>query len=140
MPGLQLLALSPSRTMPWLESLRRLLAGLGIPIRRPGKNATGLVAAIVVIDREDLSMPCIGVGDEEAVVDQLRLAVERGALGKFDGADWSAEKIQWFFFGEDAGRLEAVLLEALRAEPRCRGARLRITRNGIAGPWRETRI
>jgi hypothetical protein len=107
MPGLQLLALSPSRTMPWLESLRRLLAGLGIPIRRPGKNATGLVAAIVVIDREDLSMPCIGVGDEEAVVDQLRLAVERGALGKFDGADWSAEKIQWFFFGEDAGRLEA---------------------------------
>ena len=85
-------------------------------------------------------MPSIGVADEEAIIDHLRGAVERGAQGKFDGADWSAEKIQWFFFGEDATRLEAVMLGALRAEPRCKGALLRVTRNGIAGPWRETRV
>lgn len=126
--------------MTWFDPLRRLFAGLRLPGQPVAKPATGLVAAIVVFDREDLSMPCIGVADEEAIVDQLRVAVERGAQGKFDGADWSAEKIQWFFFGEDAGRLEAVLHTALRAEPRCKGALLRVTRNGIAGPWRETRI
>lgn len=49
-------------------------------------------------------MPSIGVADEEAILDQLRVAVERGAQGKFDGADWSAEKIPCFFFGDDAGR------------------------------------
>ncbi|EHR70975.1 hypothetical protein BurJ1DRAFT_2135 [Burkholderiales bacterium JOSHI_001] len=126
--------------MPWFDPFIHLLAALGLSRQEPVRPATGLVAAVVVFDREDLSMPCIGVADEEAIVDQLSVAVERGAQGKFDGADWSAERIQWFFFGDDAGRLEAVLIEALRAEPRCNGAMLRITRNGIAGPWRETRI
>lgn len=125
---------------PWLGPLRRLLATLGLTGQPSAKPATGLVAAIVVIDREDLSMPSIGVNDEEEILDHLRGVVEREARGKFDGADWSAEKVQWFFFGEDPRRLEAVLLEALRAEARCKGAMLRVTRNGIAGPWRETRI
>lgn len=85
-------------------------------------------------------MPSIGTSDEEEIVEQLRAAVERGAQGKFDGADGSADRIQWFFFGENADRLEAVLLEALRAEPRSMGGVLRSTRNGVAGPWCETRI
>lgn len=85
-------------------------------------------------------MSSIGVADEDEIVDHLRGAIERGAHGKFDGTDWSAEKIQWLFFGENASQLESVLLEALRAEPRCKGALLRVTRNSIAGPWRETRV
>lgn len=126
--------------MPWFDPFLHLLAALGLSRRQPVRPATGLVAAVVVFDREDLSMPCIGVADEEDIVDQLRVAVECGAQGKFDGADWSAEKIQWFFFGDDAGRLEVVLLDTLRSETRCKGATLRLTRNGIASPWRETRI
>lgn len=126
--------------MPWPDLLRQLLASLGLSRRQPGKPATGLVAAVVVFDREDLSTPCIGMADEEAILHRLREAVERGGLAKFDGTDWSVGKIKWFFFGEDAGRLEAVLLEQLRSEPRCTGAVLRVTRNGIAGPWRETRV
>lgn len=126
--------------MPWFDVFRDAFAFFGISRSAPLRPNTGLVAAVVVFDREDLSVPCIGVADEEAILDSLKLAVERGVQGKFDGADWSAEKIQWFFFADDAGRLEAVLLEALRGEPRCKGARLRVTRNGIAGPWRETRI
>lgn len=125
--------------MSWFDPFRQLL-GLGLSRGQPVRPATGLVAAVVVFDREDLSMPCMGVADEETILDRLRVAVESGAQGKFDGADWSAEKIQWFFFGESAGRLESVLIAALRAEPRCKGATLRVTRNGIAGPWRETRI
>jgi hypothetical protein len=79
-------------------------------------TATGLVAAVVVFDREDLSMASIGAADEEAIVDHLRGAVGRDVQGKFDSADCSAEKIQCFFFGGDASRLEAVLLVALRSE------------------------
>lgn len=126
--------------MAWFDLLRNALAAIGLSRSEPLRPGTGLVAAVVVFDREDLSMPCIGVADEEALLDTLKRAVERGVQGKFDGADWSTEKIQWFFFADDAGRLEAILLEALRAEPRCKGALLRVTRNGIAGPWRETRI
>lgn len=126
--------------MPWPEFLRRALHTLGLVRAASPQPATGLVAAVGVFDREDLSMHCISVSDEEEILGRLRGVVEQGAQGKFDGADWSAEKIQWYFFGEDAGRLEAVLMETLRLEPRCKGAMLRITRNGIAGPWRETRI
>lgn len=126
--------------MPWLDPLRRLPFILGLS-RRPGtKAATRLAAAVVVFDREDLSMPCITVAEEDLILDRLRIAIERGAQGKFDAAEWSAEEIQWYFFGENVGRLEAVLLDALRAEEGCKGAVLRVSRNGIAGPWRETRI
>jgi hypothetical protein len=126
--------------MPWPEVLRRAFEALGLARLSHSRPATGLVAAVVVFDREDLSVPSVGVSDEEEVLGRLRTVVEQHARGKFDGSDWSAEKIQWYFFGADAGRLEAVLIEALRSEPRCRGARLRVTRNGIAGPWRETRV
>lgn len=77
----------------------------------------------------------LGVAYEEVILDRLRLAVDRGAQGTFDGADWLAGNIHPFSLGEDAGRLEA-----LRTEPRFKGATLRITRNGIVGPWRETRV
>lgn len=107
---------------------------------RPTTTAAGLVAAVVVFDRDDLSMPSIDVADEDAIVDHLRGAIERCAQGKYDGTDWSPGKIQWFFFGENARQIESVLLEALQAEPRCKGALLRVTRNGISGPWRETRV
>lgn len=77
----------------------------------------------------------LGVAYEEVILDRLRLADDRGAQGTFDGADWSAGKIRRFSYGEDAGRLEV-----LRTEPRCKGTTLRITRNGIVGAWRETRV
>lgn len=126
--------------MHWSDILRRALDALRLVGRGSTKPATGLVAAVVVFDREDLSKHSWGLSDQEDILSRLRGVVEQGAQGKFDGADWSPEKIKWYFFGEDAGRIESVLVEALRSEPLCKGAMLRVTRNGIAGPWRETRI
>lgn len=126
--------------MRFIDLLQRIIASLGLSPWWSRRPVAGLVAAVVVFDREDLSMALIAENDEEDIVDQLRNAVERDAAGKYDGADWSSSVIQWFFFAEDATLLETALLKALRAEPRCNGARLRVTRNGIAGPWRETRI
>jgi hypothetical protein len=126
--------------MPIPAPLHGLLAALGLSRWLPHKPVAGLVAAVVSFDREDLSIASIGESDEAEIVARLSAALERHTDGKFDGADWSASQIQWFFFGSDAKSLEALLMEALRAEPRCKGALLRVTRNGIAGPWRETRI
>jgi hypothetical protein len=121
--------------------LHRLLAAVGLDRwLLPRRPVTGLVAAVVSFDREDLSVASIDESDQRDIVSRLNATLANRADGKFDGADWSASRIQWFFFGKDAGALEAVMLEVLRAEPRCKGALLRVTSNGIAGPWRETRI
>lgn len=122
------------------SSLHNILAFLGLSRWLPHRPLAGLVAAVVSFDREDPSVARMDESDEVEIVARLSAALKRRTDGTFDGTDRSASRIQWFFFGSDAVSLEANLLEALRAELRCKGALLRVTRNGIAGPWRETRI
>lgn len=61
--------------MHWPALLRRALDTVALARSGPAKPATGLVAAVVVFDREDLAMPCISVADEEEIVGRLRAAV-----------------------------------------------------------------
>jgi hypothetical protein len=126
--------------MPAPGPLQQLLATLGLDRWTRQPHASGIIAAVVSFDREDLSMASINQCDEEQIVARLSAALARNDTGNFDGADWSASRIQWFFFGTNANTLESVMLDALRAEPQCKGALLRVTCNGVAGPWRETKV
>lgn len=144
-----------------LSTVRRLWNDLAIRLGLdrfgPLRPAPGLVAAVVRIDREDLQTAVIDESAERRILDRLQRQLSSGAggagggagglgagasgaAGRFDHAHWSAESIEWYFSGTDAHRLEAALAAALRLEPMCRGAWLRVTRHGLDGPWRVTRI
>jgi hypothetical protein len=115
--------------------VRRMLAVFGLG-ERP--LSPGFATAMVVIDREDLSAPALSLIDEQEIVS--RQSQQLKGVCDFDGADWSIDRIRWFFFGRDVDQIESALLHQLRAEPRCKGGLLRVTTGGIGGPWRETRI
>lgn len=119
---------------------RRLLKLLGAKGATRNPSGFGTVAAIVAFDREDVSQASIGEAEELEITTRLHTALERAGHGQFDGADRSASSVKWFFFGERVDDLEATLIDALRAEPSCRQAVLRVSASGIAGPWRETRL
>jgi hypothetical protein len=119
-------------------SIRKLLALFGA--KSHARARTGMVAAIVAFDRDEAAAPPIGETEELAITGRLHAALETAGCGQFDGADRTASTIKWFFFGDRADDLEATLLDALRTEPSCRNAVLRVSERGIAGPWRETRI
>ena len=126
------------RHMPLSARLRRFLAALGLNRRR--RETTGLVAAIVSFDHDGAGASQIAQADEADILTRLTIAVECADGGQFDGVDRMTSRTLWFFFGCDVRTLEAALLTALRAEPRCKGARLRLTSHGIAGPWSEIEV
>jgi hypothetical protein len=121
--------------------LREIVARLGLQrwfshqYPRPA-----MVAAVITFDREDLTVASIGLTDEEELITGLRAAMEASNSGHYDSSDWSDSQIRWHFFGSDDRLLEKNLLSALRQQPRCRGASLRVTADALAGNWRETRI
>jgi hypothetical protein len=116
---------------------RRLLDTLGF-VERSFTPRLAIAIAIVVFDREDLSAIAISLKDEQEIV--ARLSQSLKGTCDYDGADWSIDLIRWFFLGKDVEQVERALLAELRGDPRCKGALLRVTANGIGGPWRETRI
>jgi hypothetical protein len=101
---------------------------------------TGMVAAIVCINLETAPRSLWTPEHEEAVSARLERAVRERAGGLLDGTERDAVKLHWYFFARDVRTLEAALVEALRQEPDCAGAVVKLTSNGVVGPWREVRV
>lgn len=120
-----------------LVKIARCLSFLHGPEDEP---LTGLVAAIVSIERNAVSGGQLTLEDEEDLLGCLRRAVESHAGGQLDGTERTTTCVQWYFFARDVHTLEKVLLAEMRRESRLRGALLRVTSNGVIGPWRETRV
>lgn len=106
----------------------------------PPPLARGVVAAVVGIDynREDGGQ--LTEAQEHLISAHLIRAIEASGCGQFDGAERDSTQVLWYFSGSDVRALETILVPALRKEPRCRGGSLRLTSNGVVGPWREIRI
>lgn len=99
-----------------------------------------MVAAIVSIEL-DAAPPAFWTEERErAVIDRLSRAVQTGAGGMFDAVERNAVQMNWYFFGRDVDALERALVKALQQERDCRGALVRLTSNGVVGPWREIRV
>jgi hypothetical protein len=123
------------------ELLSRLFAKLRVAGQHPADSpVTGMVAAIVCIDLETAPRSLWTTENEEAVAGRLAQAVRTRAGGLFDGTERDAAKLHWYFFARDVGALEAALVEALQQEPDCAGAVVKLTSNGVVGPWHELRV
>jgi len=122
------------------DTVARIIKGLRVPLPHRDRPSTGLVAAVIRIDSSHEYGNWMSAGQEQQILASVTRAVEAQASGTFDGAERNSTQVLWYFFGDDARALEIALLPALRSEPRCIGGLLRVTSNGVVGPWREVRI
>ena len=120
--------------------LKKVAQRLRLAPRAEDEPLTGLVCAIVSVEQSVFADGQSASEEEHPALDRLRRAVESRAGGQYDGSERGATCVQWYFFARDADTLEGVLLADMRKESRFRGALLRVTSNGVVGPWRETRV
>lgn len=103
-------------------------------------RSTGSVAAVVGIDSSFEEGHYVTAEQEKQILAVLTRAIEGRGCGTFDGAERTSTQVLWYFLGDDPQALETALLPVLRNEPCCSGGLLRITSNGVVGPWRQVRI
>lgn len=126
--------------MVFMRTLARTARSLRLTLLGSERPSSGLVAAVVGIDSSHEGGDWMSAEHEQKILAGLIRAIDANGCGKFDGAERNSTQVIWYFFGSDARALEDTLLPALRSEPRCSGGLLRLTSNGVVGPWREIRI
>ena len=109
--------------------------------RRPQEPSRAPTQAVLVhLDGQGLPDDVYRDNDLATIEDQLREAIEVGALGEFDGNEVGPTVTTLYMYGPDAERLFAGIESTLRAYPLCKNARVVVRCGGPGADQREVRL
>ena|SRR5438132_4588458 len=107
---------------------------------RPAERPDDRECVLVHLDGTSLPDDVYQRCDVMTLSEQLGEALERQALGEYDGDEQGPAETTLFMYGSDAERLFNGIEAILRAYPLCQNARVVIRRGPLGAPERELRL